>query len=89
MAYPAWGSTFSEEDEARIAAEFERQAAFYEAEPWIVMLAWLLKHPAGIMPIIGSTQPERIRAATGALDLDYRREDWYRLLEARNGEEVA
>ncbi len=88
VVYPAWGTTFGEADEARIAAEFERQADVYETEPWIVMLAWLLKHPSGILPIIGSTTPERIEAATRALGIDYSREDWYRLLEARNGKEV-
>lgn len=88
VVYPAWGNTFSEADEARIEAEFARQAECYETEPWLVMLAWLLKHPSGILPIIGSTTPDRIRAATSSLAIDYRREDWYRLLEARNGEAV-
>lgn len=88
VVYPAWGNTFTEADEARIRTEFERQAAFYETEPWMVMLAWLLEHPAGIMPIIGSTRPERIREAVKSLAIDYSREDWYRLLEARNGSEV-
>ena len=88
VAYPAWGNTFSAEDEGRIRLEFERQAKKYETEAWIVMLAWLLEHPAGIMPIIGSTNPGRIQAATTALGIDYSREDWYRLLEARSGQEV-
>ena len=61
------------------------QAERYDTEPWIIMLAWLLKHPSSILPIIGSTNPARIRAAKTALDLEYSREDWYRLLEARNG----
>jgi len=52
------------------------------------MLAWLLKHPANICPIIGSTTPERIVSAKKALELEYSREDWYRLLEARNGQAV-
>ena len=89
VAYPAWGNTFSAEDEARIRGEFDRQAENYGEEPWVVMLAWLLRHPSGILPIIGSTNPERIRAATRALDMDYSREDWYRLLQARNGHPVA
>jgi predicted oxidoreductase len=88
VVYPAWGNTFSREAEGRISTEFDRQAGIYEAEPWIVMLAWLLMHPSGIMPIIGSTHPKRIEAATRALDINYRREDWYRLLEARNGTPV-
>jgi predicted oxidoreductase len=89
VAYPAWGSTFSEDDEKRIRAEFDLQARKYSTESVIIMLAWLLKHPSVILPIIGSTTPTRIRALKGALDLDYSREDWYRLLEARNGHPVA
>ncbi len=85
---PAWGNTFSDDDQARIHKEFDRQAARYGVDNWIVMLAWLLRHPAAICPIIGSTAPERIAAAKQALDIDYEREDWYRLLEARNGAPV-
>ena len=88
VAYPAWGNTLSEQDERRIRAELGRQAEKYETEDWIVALAWLLKHPAGISPVIGSTTPGRIEAAKRALDLKYGRVDWYRLLEARNGAPV-
>ena len=85
VAYPAWGNTFSEDDERRIREEIDRQCEIYDVDDWIIALAWLLKHPAGISPIIGSTTPARIEAAKQALDIDYDREDWYRLLEARNG----
>jgi len=88
VVYPAWGNTFTEDDEARIRLEIGRQSGKYDAENWVIALAWLLKHPAMISPIIGSTTPTRISAATTALDIDYSREDWYRLLEARNGEAV-
>ena len=79
--YPAWGSRLAPGDAQRIAAELQSQAERYGVEPWLVMFAWLLKHPAGILPIVGSTTPARIAAAPRALALDYRREDWYRLLE--------
>ena len=88
VAYEAWGNTLSAEQTARIMTELERQAGSYGVEAWVVVLAWLLRHPAGIAPIVGSTRPERIAAATRALDIDYAREDWYRLLEARNGQPV-
>ncbi len=88
VAYTAWGNTFSADDEARIRAELDRQCAVYGVEDWLIALAWLLRHPARIVPIIGSTTPDRIRAATRALDVKYTREDWYRLLEARNGQPV-
>ncbi|WDE04311.1 aldo/keto reductase [Thalassomonas viridans] len=88
VAYSAWGNTFSAADEQRIENELSLQAEKYGCQPWQVILAWLLKHPAQICPIIGSTTPERIVAARQSLELDYSREDWYRLLEARNGEAV-
>ncbi|MDH3276099.1 MAG: aldo/keto reductase [Gammaproteobacteria bacterium] len=88
VAYPAWGNTFSDEDDIRIRQELGRQSEIYGVDDWIIALAWLLKHPAMISPIIGSTNPSRIAAATAALDVDYGREDWYRLLEARNGQPV-
>ena len=88
VVYPAWGKHLSEEQLKRVQAELAIQAEKYGAEHWVVILAWLLKHPAGILPIVGSTQPARIRAAKQSLELDYSAVDWYRLLEARNGQEV-
>jgi len=85
VAYSAWGNTFSLADEKRIELELARQAEQYNCMPWQLILAWLLKHPANISPIIGSTTPERIVAAKQALAIEYSHADWYRLLEARNG----
>jgi predicted oxidoreductase len=52
----------------------------------VVALAWLLKHPAKIQPIVGSIKPDRIREAAKADELDLTREEWYRLLIAARGE---
>jgi len=54
----------------------------------VIALAWLLKHPAGIIPIVGSTNPESIRKVAKAADLELTREEWYRLLEVARGERV-
>ncbi len=51
----------------------------------VVALAWLLKHPSQIIPIVGSTDPTRIGELTKAADLDLTRDEWYRLLEAAIG----
>jgi len=88
VAYPAWGNTFNSDDEKRINIELTAQAHKYQCDSEIVILAWLLKHPSGIFPIIGSTTPDRIVAAKHALEINYSHEDWYRLLEARNGVSV-
>ncbi len=51
----------------------------------VVSLAWLLRHPSGIVPLVGSTNPENIRDATRAVELNMSREVWYRLFEAALG----
>jgi predicted oxidoreductase len=51
-----------------------------------VALAWLLKHPSRIVPVVGTTNPERIRQAAAADQLELTREEWYRLLLAARGE---
>jgi predicted oxidoreductase len=71
---------------APIVAELAEQAAEHRASSTAVALAWLLKHPSQIMPIIGSTNPARIRDAATALDIELDRAAWYRLLEAARGE---
>jgi predicted oxidoreductase len=48
-------------------------------------LAWLLKHPSRIVPIIGSTQSKNIRQAAGADDVELSREEWYGLFAAALG----
>ncbi|HTD67030.1 MAG TPA: aldo/keto reductase [Candidatus Limnocylindria bacterium] len=54
----------------------------------IVALAWLLKHPAKIIPVIGTAKPERIREASQAYKLQLSRDEWHRLLEAARGERL-
>lgn len=44
-----------------------------------IVLAWLLKHPAGIQPVIGTANPERIRACGDATNVTLTRDEWYDL----------
>jgi predicted oxidoreductase len=61
-------------------------AARYQAPTESIVLAWLLRHPAGIQPVIGSSQPERILACGAATQLQLSREDWYRLYVSARGQ---
>jgi len=54
----------------------------------VTALAWLLKHPAKIVPIVGSTNPERIRDAINATEIELTRDEWYRLMEAATGQRL-
>ena len=50
-----------------------------------IPLAWLMKHPAGIQPVIGSANPDRIRACGDALKIQLSRNEWYALYVAARG----
>lgn len=51
----------------------------------VISLAWLLKHPARIIPIVGSNNPKNIVEAAKADAIDLTREQWYRILLAARG----
>jgi predicted oxidoreductase len=54
--------------------------------PEAILIAWILHHPAQIQPLPGTTNPERIRAASEANQVSLTREEWYRLFTAGRGE---
>jgi predicted oxidoreductase len=54
-----------------------------------VLLAWLMQHPAGILPVLGTTRADRIKDAMRAADIRMSREEWFMLLRASTGHEVA
>ena len=53
-----------------------------------ILLAWLLKHPAPIQPIIGTTRPDRLAGSCQADAISLTREEWYSLLAAIRGASV-
>ncbi|MFQ6551934.1 aldo/keto reductase family oxidoreductase [Aestuariibius insulae] len=54
-----------------------------------IAIAWLLRHPARIMPVMGTNNLDRIRAFSDALNVEMDRETWYELYTAALGREVA
>jgi predicted oxidoreductase len=73
----------------RIHAMSEILAEKYGARFDQILLAWLMHHPAGIQPVIGTTRIERIRDAMLARAIKMTREEWFMLLRAATGHEVA
>lgn len=61
----------------------------YNASLDQILLAWLLKHPSGILPVTGTTQLSRIKAAKEALPISLTNSEWYDLWQAATGETVA
>lgn len=73
-------------DTAAVNFELDAIAAARGVSRVQVALAWLLRHPAGVVPVVGSTDPARLREAAAADALELTREEWYRLLVAARGE---
>lgn len=54
-----------------------------------VAVAWLLYHPARILPVLGTNDPGRIARASQALEVPMDRQTWFQLYSAALGREVA
>lgn len=54
-----------------------------------ILIAYLLKHPSSIIPVLGTTKIERLQQAREAQTVSLTREDWFKLYIASTGEEVA
>ena len=52
-------------------------------------LAWLLKHPAKICPVLGSGKIERLEQAVLACQIELQDEDWYQVWCATSGQDLA
>jgi predicted oxidoreductase len=53
-----------------------------------VLYAWLLAHPANIIPVVGSGKAERVKAAVDSMEVPLTREQWFEILEASKGKGV-
>lgn len=64
------------------------KASNYNATESQLSLAWLLKHPAHIFPVIGTTREDRIAESARAADIDLDVQDWFEMLKAAQGREM-
>jgi predicted oxidoreductase len=72
----------------KLLVVLDTAAKKYGVSRTAIVLAWLMRHPSKIIPIVGSANPDRIRDAAKADDVDMDREDWYRIYIAARGERL-
>ncbi len=81
--YGFFSGTFLDSPEfPALNMELNRVGKAYGVSPTAVALAWLLRHPAGIQPITGTTNPERLPDLAAACSVTLDRQDWYALYRA-------
>tara|TARA_B100001093_G_scaffold254275_1_gene243240 strand:+ start:219 stop:1073 length:855 start_codon:yes stop_codon:yes gene_type:complete len=71
-----------------VSMVLERLSVSYGVPPEVLLLAWLQKHPAGIVPVVGTTKPERYGLLVKSADVSMELEHWFELLEASRGHKV-
>lgn len=85
----AGGSLFKEERYAPLREKLEEIRTRHDASGIdAIVYAWLLKHPATILPIIGSGKIDRVRTGVDALNIELSREEWFEILKAARGRDV-
>lgn len=69
-------------DFPELNAALDEVAAEYGTTPTAVATAWILRHPAQMQVICGSTSPEHIRESAAGADIELTREQWWKLYQA-------
>lgn len=89
-AWSVMGSYFSDQSDEniRIKKVIVELCDKYNAEENQILLAFILKHPSKIIPVIGTSKAETIRTLSQTLQIDLDLEDWFRILESIRGKEV-
>ena len=90
MAWSPIGKVFKDKSEAtyRIHAVLNRLCEEYQATKDQIVLAWLMTHPSGIIPVVGTTQKERLATAAKAAEINLSEIHWFELLVASQGHKV-
>jgi predicted oxidoreductase len=86
----AGGKIATDESEPfkQIRAVCSELAKKYSVSLNTIVYAWILNHPVGALPLVGSSKMERLKEAIDALSLNLDREDWYRIYTASGQQKI-
>ncbi|MBQ4573657.1 MAG: aldo/keto reductase [Clostridia bacterium] len=76
------GVFFDSDKYAELSAKLADMAEAKGVGDNALAIAWILRHPAKIQPIVGSMTPERIKTIAAASEVELTREEWYDLYRA-------
>ncbi len=81
--------TIRSEKNERIRKVIKTLGEKYNAAENQILIAFIRRHPSGIIPVIGTSRAESILELSQSLQICLDVEDWFRILEAATGTEVA
>lgn len=90
LSWNPLGSVFRQENMQtyRLRKLLASLVSKYEIGADTILLAWILKHPAHIIPIAGTVNVARIQALMKATELQLSQEDWFAIWTESMGNEV-
>ncbi len=86
---PLGGGSLMAESRPRVTRLLREIGEATGTDAAAVAVAWLLAHPAGILPVMGTNSLDRIATLSDALKVGMDRQTWFALYEAARGHEVA
>ena len=84
----AGGDLFLKSNE-KLLNSLSNIADTFGVEPSTVAVAWLLAHPANILPVLGTNSLSRIETISQAFDIKLDRQTWFEIYTTALGREVA
>ncbi len=88
MAWSPLGGGSLMTETSAVSSKLDAIAAAQGVDRAAVAVAWLLAHPVGILPVMGTNTLSRIASFSDALRVEMDRQTWFELYEAANGYEV-
>ncbi|MCL1996962.1 MAG: aldo/keto reductase [Defluviitaleaceae bacterium] len=73
---------FDDEKYAELNGVINQLAQKYELQPNAIATAWILRHPAEIQVIVGTTKPQRIKEIAKASSITLTHKEWYDIYKA-------
>jgi predicted oxidoreductase len=81
----AWSPLGGGDLPAALVEELKKWADEFGTTPQVIALAWLMQHPAGILPVIGTTKEDHLVKSKEALSIKLDRQQWYSIYQASTG----
>lgn len=90
LAWSPMGCVFKKDNEqaARLKQLLAVLEEKYNATADVILLAWIMRHPAGIIPVTGSTNADRLKNQMSATQLNLELEDWFAIWTESMGNKV-
>ncbi|WP_189495717.1 aldo/keto reductase [Algimonas arctica] len=85
---PLGGGTLFNPENADLLSRLQALGTAHGTDAATIAYAWLLAHPAGIIPIVGTNSLDRIKAIGAAFNIHMDRETWFELYSLGTGHEV-